>query len=79
MRDRSELLAAQRIALVGYLLDQLEQSPPLPANPAAPDEVSLILVAHAAGFAPEVMINRAHRNLVERWSDTLGVWPDPKL
>jgi hypothetical protein len=74
-RNRSEMLAEQQIAIVGYLLDLSEHSLPLPAHTSAPNEVSLVLVAQAAGLAPEVLMKRANRELVERWSDTLGVGP----
>jgi hypothetical protein len=74
-RDPSEMLAEQQITIVTYLLDLSEHGLPLPANPSAPNEVSLVLVAQAAGLAPEVLMKRANRELVERWSDTLGVGP----
>jgi hypothetical protein len=75
MSDRSEFLIAQQLLLVGYLLDQAEQGLPLPADSSAPNEVSLPLVALASGLPPAAMMTRLNRNLIERWSDTLGVRP----
>jgi hypothetical protein len=74
-RNRSEMLTEQQITIVGYLFDPSERSLPLPAHPSAPDKVSLVLVAQATGLAPKVLMKRANRELVDRWSDTLGVRP----
>ena len=72
-RKRSARLTAQQVTLVGYLLDQAERGLPLPAHPSAPEEVSLVPVAQAVGLAPEVLMKRANRELVGRWSNALGI------
>ena len=65
----------ERLALVGYLLDQAERELPLPSHPRAPHKVCLELVAAFAGIDSKVFSARANRDLVERWADVLDVWP----